>query len=284
MPKHLRTTLISAMLALSAAAAPIEAPARSEKLKAMLDPNQAAWQSLPETVVPMVGQNMVKPFLKVPIFQQLKVRAAVVENWLCLRLEWDDETRDAEVTRALFTDACAVEFAVKGNAQDTSPFMGNPGKPVQILHWKAIWQDDLEKGYRDVEHGYPNAYYDYYPLASGKGADDIHGPALLYNPARHLKNPISEVHRTHPVEEMVAEGFGTSTTQSHQDARAWGVHQSKHWTVVMARPLSTPDPADAQLKPGSTVPVAFALWDGATQNRGGRKHYALWNDLKIGGK
>lgn len=278
------TLALGSLLVTGAWAGPIEAQARSESLKDLLNPSHAVWQNLPESSVTMLPQNIAKPNLKKPVFQTLKVKGAVSGGWLCLRLEWDDTTRDAEVTRGLFTDACAVEFATKGNAQDTSPFMGNPGKPVHLIHWKAIWQDDKEKGYRDVEHGYPNAYYDYYTLAKGKKAQDISGPALAYNPGRYVKNPISEIERKEPVEEMVAEGFGSSTSQKHLDARAWGTYQNQKWTVVIARPLQTPDPADAQFKSGSTVPIAFALWDGATQNRGGRKHYAMWNELKIGGK
>lgn len=276
--------LLALLLSQVARAAPLEAPARSEKVKELMRPEHAAWQSLPEYKVTMLPQNITRPSLKNPIFRDLGVRAAVSGGWLVLRLEWSDATRDAEVTRGLFTDACAVEFAARGNAQDTSPFMGNPGKPVHIIHWKAIWQDDGEKGFRDVEHAYPNAYYDYYPLAKGKKAADITGAALQYNPARRLENPVSQTQRKEPVEELVAEGFGTLTSQKHLDARAFGSYQNQRWTVVIARPLATPDPADAQLNPGSTVPVAFALWDGATQNRGGRKHYAMWLDLKLGGK
>ena len=280
-----KISALAGWLALRAVAAPaIEAPQKSGDLKSWLQPGNAAWQSLPESTVTMLPQNIAIPNLKNPVFQKLQVRAVVTNGWLCLRLEWEDKTRDAEVTRAMFTDACAAEFAVSGNGTDTSPFMGNPGKPVEIVHWKAIWQDDIEKGYRDVEHGYPNHYYDYYPLAKGKKADQISGPALMYNPGRYLNNPISQTQRKEPVEEIVAEGFGSATSQKHLDSRGWGTYQQNHWTVVLARPLSTPDPTDAQLKPGTTIPIAFALWDGATRNRGGRKHYAMWTDLKIGGK
>lgn len=272
------------MLSLPGWAAPaIEASASSETSKKLLDPHHASWQKQPECSVQMLPQNIAIPNLKKPIFQELKVRGAISEGWLLLRLEWQDNTRDAEVTRGEFTDACAVELPIKGNAQDTSPFMGNPGKPVQLIHWKAIWQDDIEKGYRDVEHAYPNHYYDYYPLAKGKKAEDISGAALLWNPARRLKNPVSETRRSQPVEELIAEGFGSSTTQKQNDSKARGVHKEGRWSVVIARPLQTNDGSDAPLKKGSTVPVAFALWDGATGNRGARKHYAMWVDLKLGG-
>lgn len=276
--------LIPLLVATGVAADTIDTKARSEKVDALLDPAHPAWSKWSASKVTMLPQNIAKPNLDQPIFQSLEVKAAVTKGWLCLRLEWEDKSRDAEVTKGLFTDACAVEFAAKGDAKDTSPFMGNPGKPVHIIHWKAIWQDDVQKGYRDIEHAYPNAYYDYYPLAKGKRAQDISGPALVYNPARYLKNPISDTLRREPVEELVAEGFGSSTSQKHLDARANGSHQQGKWSVVIARPLTTPDPTDAQLKGGTTIPIAFALWDGATKNRGARKHFAMWTDLKIAGQ
>lgn len=285
----MRTPLLLAALIWSGLACPalsqttIESKPTRVGLEEMLKPEHPEWQSLPEALVKMAPQNIAKPMLSKAVFQDLKIRSATSKNWLLLRLEWEDPKADAELTRGEFSDACAIQFCVKGDAKDTSPFMGNPGKPVHILHWKAIWQADIEQGYRDVEHGYPNMYVDYYPLAEGKKAEDIKGPALQYNPARKLNNPMSLTQRKQPIEELVAVGFGSSTSQNHLDAKANGRYADKKWTVVIARPLETPDPTDSQLKAGTSVPIAFALWDGASGNRGGRKHYCMWQTLQIGG-
>ncbi len=285
----MKNTLFLSALALLGLTGPalaqttIESKPTRTSLDEMLKPGHQEWQSMPESTIKMAPQNIAKPMLSKGTFQELKVRSSVTKNWLLIRMEWEDPNADAELTRGEFSDACAVQFCAKGDAKDTSPFMGNPGKPVHILHWKAIWQADIELGYRDVEHGYPNMYVDYYPLAEGKKTEDIKGPALQYNPARSLNNPMSLTQRKQPMEELVAVGFGSATSQAHLDAKANGQHSNKKWSVVFARPLETPDPSDSQLKAGSSVPIAFALWDGATRNRGGRKHYCMWQTLKIGG-
>lgn len=248
--------------------------------EALLDPAHAAWQSAEPLAVQVLPQRITRPWQMEPWQADLRVRALHNGKWLALRLEWKDPSRDARVAGGGFTDACAVQFPVSGSDQ-VSPFMGSAGQPVQILHWKAIWQDDVDRGYRDVEHAYPNYYYDYYPLAKGKAAGDIQGPALQYTAARYLENPIATVDRKEPAEEYVAEGFGTLTVQVHQDVRGRGVWAKGRWAVVLARPLVTKDGSDVQLTPGQTVPVAFALWDGAAGNRGARKHYTTWIPLTL---
>jgi hypothetical protein len=35
------------------------------------------------------------------------------------------------------------------------------------------------------------------------------------------------------------------------------------------------------LAPGTTWPVAFAVWLGSQENRGGRKHFADWQTLVV---
>jgi DMSO reductase family type II enzyme heme b subunit len=35
------------------------------------------------------------------------------------------------------------------------------------------------------------------------------------------------------------------------------------------------------LQPGSTVPVAFAVWNGSAGDRDGKKSVTIWQDLKL---
>ncbi|MEW6279895.1 MAG: ethylbenzene dehydrogenase-related protein [Candidatus Eremiobacterota bacterium] len=251
-----------------------------DRVDALLDPSAPAWASAAESKVPLLAQGIAVPYLKKATIPELRVKALHNGQWVALRMEWDDATRDAEQAGGKFTDAVAVEFPVSAD-RAVSPFMGQQGKPVEIVHWKAVWQDDVDQGYRDVEHAYPNMYYDFYPLAGGKKATDIKDRALEYNPARNLKNPVSQVDRKEPCEEMVAVGWGTLTTQKHHGSRARGVHQDGKWSVVIACPLKSKDPTDVVFRP--TTPVAFAVWEGSSGNRGGRKHYAMWVDLKLEG-
>ncbi len=63
--------------------------------------------------------------------------------------------------------------------------------------------------------------------------------------------------------DMNAQGFGTLKVQDHQDVKAKGVFSNGTWKVVFSRPLVTDHPeADAQVKPGEFINIAFAVWDG----------------------
>jgi len=52
--------------------------------------------------------------------------------------------------------------------------------------------------------------------------------------------------------------------------------------VLLARPLRTQDPADVQFRPGETVFVNFAVWDGGNRDRNGQKNVTLnWWPLRL---
>jgi len=50
---------------------------------------------------------------------------------------------------------------------------------------------------------------------------------------------------------------------------------------VMIRALRTANERDTQFEPGGTVPVAFAIWDGAQGDRDGRKAVTIWQRLEL---
>jgi DMSO reductase family type II enzyme heme b subunit len=50
---------------------------------------------------------------------------------------------------------------------------------------------------------------------------------------------------------------------------------------VVKRALTTSDPNDVQFKAGASVPVAFAVWDGANVERNGMKGISTWFTLKL---
>ncbi|MBI4125849.1 MAG: hypothetical protein HY609_02920 [Deltaproteobacteria bacterium] len=218
------------------------------------DPNAAVWQSIPETTVNLLPQNITQPSLFQTSVAQLKVKTLHNKKWLAVRLEWQDKTKDQAVSLDHASDACAIQFPVK-EAEKTSPFMGNKGFPVAILHWKAIWQKDIEDHYQQVKDLYPNTYNETYRFGIQAAID--------------AKNPLSQPKRQTPVERLMAEGFGTLTTQAEQNASGWGIHTDGKWQVVLARPLQDK---------GKTS-IAFALWEGGDKNAGAKKNYAPWVSL-----
>ena len=85
---------------------------------------------------------------------------------------------------------------------------------------------------------------------------------------------MAELYRDHPVQEMIAEGFGTLTNQPIIATVANGSWHDGQWSVVFLRPMETGDTADYQFSPGARDVVAFAVWEGRAGNVSGRKQHS----------
>jgi hypothetical protein len=154
--------------------------------------------------------------------------------------------------------------------------MGAPGAPVHLLQWRATWQRDIDSGGKTgVEQIYPAVVHDVMP-------DDVLPPATaqLYWVGREAGNPLSQTVRSTPIEEIVAEGFGTVTHLARQTSRGVGVRTGDGWRVTIALPTARTGIGEP-LAPGTSWPVAFAVWLGSQENRGGRKHIAEWQTLVL---
>lgn len=227
-------------------------------------PSDPAWDQATEASIILFPQNITTPGILQTTVNQLKVKSLHNGRQMAVRLEWNDISSDLYVDTDRATDACAIQLAV-GDFSKTTPFMGDREHAVEIIHWKALWQRDLEKGAQKVTDLYPNTWFDTYRF--GKEI------------AIEAGNPVSNQNRTTPVEQLMAVGFGTLTTQEQQNAGGWGIWQEGKWLVVLTRPLATGDPHDASLKPGEKTAIAFAVWEGASGNVGARKNYAPWVPL-----
>ncbi len=249
---------------------------------------QINFNRAPAATIKLLPQNIVAPILKTASISEMTVRSVYDENWIAFQMEWEDPTRNAVVDVDKFTDQVAIQFPLDPH-NPPSFMMGHKGGQVQIIHWKAIWQDDIEKGYRDVQTLHPNYWVDMYFFVDEPVFAEGELPkepsiqhfqsteAKRYMPGIFTRNPVSIVNRTTPVEEAMAQGFGTFTTQPRQNANGWGTWQNGRWKVVIVRPLVSDDVNDAPI-PTETV-VAFAVWDGGSQNIGSRKSYTPWIKL-----
>lgn len=243
------------------------------------DPAHAAWQSAPSLAVKVLPQQLFYPKLKAATIQELQVRALWNGTQLAFHLEWPDGGKDELESIVRFRDAVAVMLPLDP-AAETPVTMGAAGKPVYVLQWKASWQVDLDKGFQGVEASYPRWFNDVYPghpTLEQLGMDAK--AAQTFYPGQVVGNPLSRQQRASPVEELVAEGFGTLTSLATQQAKGRGMHGGGRWQVTLAPPASGADvPA---LKPGLTTPVAFAIWEGGNRQVGGRKHYANWVNVTL---
>lgn len=247
------------------------------------DPLSAQWEQAPKLDVQMIPQQMAWPVQETMTVLRVDLQAMVDGEMIVWRMSWHDPEPSWNVAEDGFSDAVALQFPL---VKDAPFFMGDRNQPVQILHWKAAWQKDIDDHFQDVQDIYPNYWSDMYWFADGdfpfrmpEAFDDE--TSLLWFPAYKVGNPMSDFRRTNPVEELVAEGFGTLTTQAESVTTGRGVWQEGMWYVVMARPMQTSDALDFQFRSGTEDRISVAVWDGTAGDVGARKQYSNWVDFRI---
>lgn len=261
----------------AAAAAPLRALYHRGRLP--LDrPSDPAWRRASPARVQLFPQQMVLPYLKGAGVRRLTVRSLYSDDELGFLLEWRDTHANQEDTLARFHDAAAIQLPCRA-AKEPPPFtMGGRGRRVHIFQWRASWQADMERGggYEErVAASRPRIVRDVAPQT-------LLPPAVahLWTPALAVENPVAVARPRTAVDEIVAEGYGTATSVRPSRGRGWGEHRGRRWRVAIGLPLARRPVADP-IRPGSTWPVAFAVWLGGRGNRGGRKHWALWVDCYL---
>lgn len=231
-----------------------------------LDPNDSVWERAQPVQVPLSGQAAAYAAGggSVPV---VSVRAVHHKGTLYLRLEWEDSTADAGTYRPEdFADAAAVEFPAQAATTVPSFCMGQPGAGVNIWHWRA----DSEQVLALPPEHYSNAVVDWYPSTED-----------LFFTARAAGNPYAL--NASPVQNLVAQAFGTLTPAAEQSVQGHGVYANGKWQVVFARPFDTSDPELAKFGPGTKTDVAFAVWDGSKDERDGMKSVSQFITLSISG-
>lgn len=249
------------------------------------DPFSPLWEQAPAKPIPVQAQNITMPMLEKPTISSVTVQGLTDGKWIAWRLQWEDATADMNVDVDRFCDAVAIQFPLVPNA---SPFMGANDMPVQIIHWKALWQKDIDEHFQDVQDLHPNYWTDLYWFARQisnvkpgevryRVPDSFDDPRSLdWFPAYQAGNPMADFHRKQPVQELIAEGFGSLTPQKDSASLARGVWRDGKWTVVFSRPLRTTDPMDTQFSGAPTRLLSVAVWQGADGGVGGRKHWSQW--------
>jgi DMSO reductase family type II enzyme heme b subunit len=159
-----------------------------------------------------------------------------------------------------FRDGAAVQLAT--TAEEPSFAMGHAGAPVEILLWQGSDPATAARGpaVDDSTEGFPDLYA-----------------------AREAGNPIAGAVRP-AVTLNEATGFGTLATRppaGPAKTTGAGVFREGLWQVTIVRPLGKTSPRAADLVPGGTRPVAFAVWQGAFQDRNGQKNVSIWHDLEL---
>jgi mono/diheme cytochrome c family protein len=220
--------------------------------------------------------------------EEVTVRAVHDGKDLAILMVWHDDTNDNTALRPQdFRDAAAIQFSLAADP----PFfaMGETGSPVNIWMWKSERQADLDVAYQDIERAYPNVGIDSYPnsMRSAVEQPSRHALTLQSDPTFvtgwGAGNIVSDPQRKSPVEDLAAQGFGTLRARPRIDQKvdARGVYGQDSYEVMFRRTLASTGKGAVALKPGSTVPVAFAVWNGSAGDRDGKKSVTIWQDLRI---
>jgi DMSO reductase family type II enzyme heme b subunit len=238
------------------------------------DPDAPVWKQARPVKVAMQPQVVTLPRKTDAAVQEMTVRAVHNGGWIAFLLEWRDPTISNKIVLDNFGDQVAVQLPVDGKVVP-SPMMGNPGGRVNIMQWRAAFQNDLDKGPPTVRDLYPNAWADVYP-------DEVLGAADArpYTGALGLENPISRGHAS-PVLDQMAEGWGSMTVKPDQHALGRGVWAGGIWRVVISRPMVSDDVNAPRLQPGDRTVAGFAVWEGGNREVGARKAWAPWVPLVL---
>lgn len=244
-------------------------------------PPLEAFKDAKEEAITLMAQPMIVPKPAKAETAEVRVRAIHDKNWIAFALRWSDTEKSEAGLLGQYSDAVALQFPVKDQKTPPSIFMGSKGDPVHIYHWRAMYQVDRNKGKRDIKDLYPNMNVDMYPMEFPDMADiqDVDDSKReVYSYGRAAGNPQSYAKKG--VDEILAEGFGTSSVVENVMADSNGAWKANEWQVVITRPLKREGASD--LSQGDTSFVAFAVWQGGKDEVGSRKALTMaWTPLKI---
>ncbi len=243
--------------------------------KVPLNPADPAWDHAPEHLAKLIPQDLVEPRLLKPSTAEVLVRALTNSSEIAFRLQWIDATPSDLPGAGRFVDACAVQIPKKAGPTAPAPQMGELGRPVEVTFWRADWQASVNGRKDTIQELYPNASVDHYPFEAkplAPGSQEQKDFSTRYSPATGAGNRRGGPRPT-PVEDMLAEGPGTLVPAASTTSRGQGVRTPTGWSVVFSRR------APEGLAPRQRTAIAFAVWEGGSQETGARKMRTGWIPL-----
>jgi len=220
-------------------------------------PSDPAWQTVSPLPLPLSGQIITRPVWPNPSVRALSIRSIHNGKEVAFLMEWQDATKNESLTPGVFRDGAAVALPLGG--APSFLYKGQLDHYVNIWHWKADWQSDVDR----------------------RAARAKESKRRRKGPRRFEVIP----RRPSSVEDLIGGGFSTLTSKKHQGRIKGQAEWTRGvWRVVMKRPLTMDgDDLDneARLTPGRLQAVAFAIWNGESQERNGQKAVASWMQLQI---
>ena len=231
------------------------------------DPWAASWKRVSGVVMPLSVVSTVNP-----IQQNVQVKAVTDGQQVAIRLEWADDSEEAQTMRPQdFADAAAIQMA----AGVTNACMGQLDAPVNIWHWKA----DSRPGAREIASVYPNMWDDGFHDDSGQAAA-VFGQPEYAIPALAVGNQRALPDQQGKAENLIAGGNSTLTSKPDRPTAVTATWKEGKWAVIFTRPL-TGENGDLTFAAGVPVQAAFAIWDGKQMQRDGMKYITDWAVLEL---
>jgi DMSO reductase family type II enzyme heme b subunit len=96
-------------------------------------------------------------------------------------------------------------------------------------------------------------------------------------------NLVSDPQLNTPVECLVARGPGTLSGKpaNAQVVKGKAVYERGLWYVQLQRTMELPHDCEHGFKAGDYLPVSFAIWNGSSGDRDGKKNISIWQKLVI---
>jgi cytochrome c oxidase cbb3-type subunit 2 len=248
-------------------------------------PDDSAWRS-----TPAVELHLMPLWWRDARPEVVSVQALHNGNDIAVQLIWADSTYDHTAVRPQdFRDAAALEFALTPDPPFFGMGEGVHGATVNIWMWKGERQADLEPAFQEIDKVYPNIGIDSYPNLQRSPLEQPTRNALTLDSDPTFvtgwgaKNIVSDPTRKSPAEDLYAAGFGTLRARPMTDqlVNAAGVYSIGSYRVLLRRSLQARGENSVALRPGTTWPVSFAIWDGSAGDRDGKKSVTIWQDLYI---
>ncbi len=220
-------------------------------------PSDTAWEAIAPIPIPLSGQIITRPVWPEPSAKVISVRSVHDGTHISFLMEWQDATKNERLTPGVFRDGAALALPLG----DAPAFfcMGQLDHYVNIWHWKADWQSDVDR-------------------RKAKAKEKKRSKRGIRRFEVIPRRPSS-------IEDLIGGGFSTLTSKIRQGKiKGEAEWKSGFWRVVMKRPLTqSGDDTDneAVLVPGRIQAVSFAVWNGENKERNGQKGVASWLQLLI---
>ena len=220
-------------------------------------PSDAAWGTIAPIPIPLSGQIITRPVWPEPSAKVISVRSVHNGKDISFLMEWQDATKNERLTPGVFRDGAALALPLG----DAPAFfcMGQLDHYVNIWHWKADWQSDVDRRKARAKE--------------------------KKRKRRGIRRFEVIPRRPSSVEDLIGGGFSTLTSKVRQgNVKGEAEWKNGFWRVVMKRPLTQSGDDvenEALLFPGRMQAVAFAVWNGENKERNGQKGVASWLQLLV---